>query len=42
LILMLLGRPAVVGDSVRYERLRLEVTGVIGHGVAEAAVCLEP
>ncbi|HWK12212.1 MAG TPA: hemolysin family protein [Vicinamibacterales bacterium] len=41
LILTLLGRPAVVGDSVRYERLRLDVTAVIGHGVAEAAVCLE-
>ena len=41
LILTLLGRPPAVGDSVRYERLRLDVTAVIGHGVAEAAVCLE-
>ena len=41
LILTLLGRPPVVGDSVRYERLRLDVTAVMGHGVAEAAVCLE-
>jgi CBS domain containing-hemolysin-like protein len=41
LILTLLGRPPVVGDSVRYERLRLDVTAVIGHGVAEAAACLE-
>ena len=41
LILTLLGRPPVVGDSVRYERLRLDVTAVLGHGVAEAAVSLE-
>jgi CBS domain containing-hemolysin-like protein len=41
LVLTLLGRPPSVGDSVRYERLRIDVTGVIGHGVAEAAVCLE-
>ena len=41
LILTLLGRPPIVGDSVRYERLRLDVTAVMGHGVAEAAVCLE-
>jgi CBS domain containing-hemolysin-like protein len=38
LILMLLGRPAVVGDSVHYERLQFEVTAVKGHGVEEAAV----
>jgi CBS domain containing-hemolysin-like protein len=41
LILALLGRPPAVGDSVEYERLRLDVTAVIGHGVDEAAVCLE-
>lgn len=41
LILMLLGRPPAIGDSVRYERLRLDVTALMGHGVAEAAVCLE-
>jgi CBS domain containing-hemolysin-like protein len=41
LILTLLGRPPAVGDAVRYERLRLDVTAVIGHGVEEAAVCLE-
>ncbi len=40
LVLMLLGRPPVVGDRVRYERLELEVTGVKGHGVEEAAVRL--
>jgi CBS domain containing-hemolysin-like protein len=40
LILMRLGRPPVVGDSVRFERLQFEVTAVKGHGVEEAAVCL--
>jgi CBS domain containing-hemolysin-like protein len=40
LILMLLGRPPVVGDSVKWERLQFEVTAVKGHGVEEAAVCL--
>jgi CBS domain containing-hemolysin-like protein len=38
LILTLLGRPPEVGDSVRYDRLVLEVTAVKGHGVEEAAV----
>lgn len=40
LILTLLGRPPVVGDLVRYDRLQFEVTTVKGHGVAEAAVTL--
>jgi CBS domain containing-hemolysin-like protein len=40
LILTLLGRPPVIGDSVRYRRLQLDVTAVKGHGVEEAAVCL--
>ena len=40
LVLMLLGRPPVVGDSVRFGRLQFEVTAVKGHGVEEAAVCL--
>ena len=40
LILTLLGRPADVGDSVRYERLQFDVTAVKGHGVDEAAVAL--
>jgi CBS domain containing-hemolysin-like protein len=40
LILALLGRPAAVGDTVRYDRLLFEVTAVKGHGVQEAAVCL--
>ena len=40
LILMLLGRPPTVGDSVEYDRLHLTVTAVKGHGVEEAAVSL--
>lgn len=40
LVLTLLGRPARVGDSVRYERLLLEVTATKGHGVEECAVSL--
>jgi len=42
LVLTLLGRPAVVGDTVRYERLELEGTKVKGHGVDECAVWLTP
>ena len=42
LILTLLGRPPVLGDSVRYGRLQFEVTGVKGHGVDECAVSLIP
>jgi CBS domain containing-hemolysin-like protein len=40
LVLTLLGRPPVVGDSVRYQRLQFDVIAVKGHGVEEAAVCL--
>jgi CBS domain containing-hemolysin-like protein len=40
LVLTLLGRPPVVGDVVRYDRLQLEVTAVKGHGVEQAAVNL--
>jgi CBS domain containing-hemolysin-like protein len=40
LVLMLLGRPAVVGDRVRYDRLQFDVTAVKGHGVDEVAVTL--
>ena len=42
LILTLLGRPPVVGDTARYERLQFEVTRVKGHGVDECAVSLIP
>jgi CBS domain containing-hemolysin-like protein len=40
LILMVLGRPPAVGDTVKFQRLQFEVTAVKGHGVEEAAVCL--
>ena len=40
LVLALLGRPPRIGDSVAYDRLRLDVTAVKGHGVDEAAVTL--
>ena len=40
LVLTLLGRPPVVGDSVKWERVQFEVMAVKGHGVEEAAVCL--
>jgi CBS domain containing-hemolysin-like protein len=40
LVLMLLGRPPVVGDVVRYDRLQFEVTAVKGHGVEESAVSM--
>ena len=40
LILMLLGQPPVVGDTVKFGRLQFDVTAVKGHGVEEAAVCL--
>jgi CBS domain containing-hemolysin-like protein len=42
LILTLLGRSPRPGDAVTYERLRLEVTAVKGHGVEEAAVNFLP
>jgi CBS domain containing-hemolysin-like protein len=40
LVLTLLGRAPAVGDTVRYDRLQLEVTAVKGKGVDEAAVWL--
>jgi CBS domain containing-hemolysin-like protein len=40
LVLTLLGRPPRVGDTVKYDRLILEVTALAGHGVAECAVTL--
>ena len=40
IVLTLLGRPPRVGDSVKYDRLRLDVTAVKGHGVEEAAATL--
>jgi len=40
LVLAVLGRPPQVGDSIRYDRLQLEVTATKGHGVNEAAAAL--
>jgi CBS domain containing-hemolysin-like protein len=40
LVLTVLGRPPRVGDSVRYDRLLIDVTAVKGRGVDEAAVTL--
>ena len=40
LVLAVLGRPPRVGDVVRYDRLIIEVTAMLGHGVAEVAVTL--
>jgi CBS domain containing-hemolysin-like protein len=42
LVLTLLGRTPVLGDSVRYGRLQFEVTAVQGLGVDECAVTLLP
>ncbi len=36
LVLLLLGRPALVGDVVKRNQIRVEVTKVAGRGVAEA------
>jgi CBS domain containing-hemolysin-like protein len=38
LVLLLLGRPAVVGDAVTYRDVRFEVASVAGRGVLEAIV----
>lgn len=38
LVLALLGRPAVVGDAVRWNGVRVEVSAVAGRGVAEAVI----
>jgi CBS domain containing-hemolysin-like protein len=40
LVLTLLGRPPVAGDTVTFDRLQFEVTAVKGHGVEECAVSL--
>jgi CBS domain containing-hemolysin-like protein len=41
LVLMLLGRPPRIRDSIRYDRLQFEVTAIKGLGVDECAVTLE-
>ena len=38
LVLLLLGRPAAVGDTVTWNNIRVEVTGIAGRGVSEAIV----
>jgi CBS domain containing-hemolysin-like protein len=38
LVLVLLGRPAAVGDVVTWHNLTIEVTAVAGRGVADAVV----
>ena len=40
LVLMLLDRPPVVGDSVTYRNTQFEVKAVEGHGVQECVVTL--
>ena len=40
LVLARLGRPPAVGDTVEYDRLRIEVTGVSGRGVKEVRAML--
>jgi CBS domain containing-hemolysin-like protein len=42
LVLLLLGRPAVVGDTVTWQHARVEVTAVAGRGVADAVVTRVP
>ena len=38
LVLLLLGRPATIGDAVTWHHVRIEVTAVSGRGVADAVV----
>ena len=40
LVLMLLGRPAAVGDVVAWNNVRIEVTATAGRGVADAVIHL--
>jgi CBS domain containing-hemolysin-like protein len=42
LVLALLGRPPVVGDVVRYDRIAIEVTAISGRGVREVRATLLP
>jgi CBS domain containing-hemolysin-like protein len=42
LVLLMLGRPAVKGDSVTWNNVRIEVTATAGRGVAEATVTRLP
>ena len=38
LVLLLLGRPATIGDTVTWNDVRIDVTATVGHGVSEAIV----
>jgi CBS domain containing-hemolysin-like protein len=38
LVLLLLGRPALVGDAVTWQNTRIDVTAVAGRGVADAVL----
>ena len=40
LVLVLLGRPAVVGNSVTWKNVRIDVTATAGRGVADAVIRL--
>ena len=40
LVLMLLGRPAVAGDSVTWKNVRIDVAATSGRGVADAVIRL--
>jgi CBS domain containing-hemolysin-like protein len=42
LVLVLLGRPAAVGDVVTWNGVRIEVTATAGHGVGEAVLQAAP
>ncbi len=42
LVLTVLGRPPVVGDTIHWGGVRIEVTAVIGRGVGEAVVTTSP
>jgi len=42
LVLLLLGRPAAVGDTVVYNNVKIEVTAVAGRGVQEAVLSVLP
>jgi CBS domain containing-hemolysin-like protein len=42
LVLLLLGRPAAIGDAVTWNNVRIEVTATVGRGVSEAIVRAVP
>lgn len=42
LVLVLLGRPAAVGDAVTWQNVRIEVAAVAGRGVADAVITRVP